>query len=108
MTALTRRHVVAGAAAAVACAAVPTTAQADDLPRWVMTAITWNASPPRTKAAVGWEWEGRLRKLLWLHDEEGWICIGKLTRPTPVALDREDHGPGHTGPRCETFVMRPA
>jgi hypothetical protein len=116
MAEINRRQVLAGAAATVAAAAIPAGAGAADLPpglRYMtemarlhppscMTGITWDGSPPKMATAAGWRWEDRLRKLLWVRDDEGWICAIGLTDPTPVALDNDNH---RVGPRAETYVL---
>ena len=56
MTALSRRHVLAGAAATVAAAALPAVAGAEAATAkdWAWTGTTWEGRHPSSSAAVWW------------------------------------------------------
>ena len=110
MTALTRRHVLAGAAATVAAAALPAAAAVSD--DYVMTpamaklladmgapwtGITWDGMPPNRQCAV-W-WEDRLHGLLWKRVNDRWACLGPIVDPVYTMID--DGG----APGLETYVQ---
>ena|SRR5665647_1359588 len=109
MTALTRRHVLAGAAATVAAAALPAAAAVSD--DYVMTpavaklladiapwiGITWGGMPPNRQCAV-W-WEDRMHGLLWKRVRGKWACLGPIVDPVYSMLD--DGG----APGLETYVQ---
>jgi hypothetical protein len=99
MTALTRRHVLAGTAATVAAAALPAVAAVSDdyvltpavakvlakgwPPCW--TCITWDGRLPSSRRAV-W-WEDRMHALLWKRVGDQWACLGSITDPVYSRTD---------------------
>jgi hypothetical protein len=97
MTTLTRRHVLAGAAAMVAAVALPAAAAVSD--DYVMTpavaklladmgawtGITWGSIPPSRRCAV-W-WEDRLHALLWKRVRDQRVCLGPIVDPVISMLD---------------------
>jgi hypothetical protein len=109
MTALTRRHVIAGAAATVAAAALPAaTVVSDDYVMTPATAkllaamgapwtgITWGGMPPSRQCT--W-WEDRMHALLWKRVNDRWACLGPIVEPVISMLD--DGG----APGLETYVQ---
>ena len=95
---LTCRHVLAGAAATVAAAALPAAAAVSD--DYVMTpaveklladmgapwtGITWGGMPPSRQCAV-W-WEDRMHALLWKRVGDQWACLGPIVDPVYTMID---------------------
>jgi hypothetical protein len=96
-TALSRRHVLAGAAATVAAAALPAVAKAAPATDWTWTGITWDGRHPSSQCAV-W-WEDRLHALLWKRVGDQWACLGPIVDPVYTMID--DGG----APGMETYVQ---
>jgi len=91
---ISRRHVLAGAAAVSDDYVITTAVAKLDAP-W--TGITWDGRHPSSPCAV-W-WEDRMHALLWKRVGDQWACLGPIVYP---ARPMTDYG---GVPGLETYVQ---